>query len=79
MKVTLKLFASLRRYLPEGHNGVSCTLELSDGAKVEDVFNKLNIAENQPQIILVNGLFCGSDQDLKEADILSVFPPVAGG
>jgi molybdopterin converting factor small subunit len=32
-----------------------------------------------PKIILVNGVHGKNDQVLKEGDVVSIFPPVAGG
>ena len=47
--------------------------------RVQDILGKLKIPEEMPKIILVNGVHGKRDQVLKEGDILSVFPPVAGG
>lgn len=79
MKVKLKLFATLRDYLPEGNDGHSCTLELSENTKVSDLFNQINIPAEIPKITLINGLQKDPDEILKDGDTLSVFPPVAGG
>ena len=41
MKVKLKLFATFREYLPEGNDGQSIMLELSDSTKVESVLDSM--------------------------------------
>ena len=79
MKIEVKLFATLRDYLPEGSGRFSCKMEIEDSSRVEDILSKLNIPEEMPKIILVNGVHGKKEQVLKEGDILSVFPPVAGG
>jgi sulfur carrier protein len=79
MKVKLKLFATLRDYLPEDNDGHSCTLELPDNTAVNDVLNQIQIPKDIPKIVLINGLQKSPEEKLKDGDTLSVFPPVAGG
>jgi molybdopterin converting factor small subunit len=79
MKVKLKLFATFRDYLPEGNDGHSIILELSDDTKVNNVLEQLKLPKDIPKIILVNGIQKTADETLKEGDTLSVFPPIAGG
>jgi sulfur carrier protein len=47
--------------------------------RIQDILSKLNIPEEMPKIILVNGVHGKNDQVLKEGDVVSIFPPVAGG
>ena len=79
MKIEVKLFATLRDYLPKGSSLFSCTMEIAQGTRVSDVLSTLHIPEDLSKIILVNGIHGKVDQILKEGDVLSVFPPVAGG
>jgi molybdopterin converting factor small subunit len=79
MEIEVKLFATLRDYLPPGSSRFSCRLEIAEAASVEEVLNRLAIPEDTPKIILLNGIHAGKDHPLKEGDVLSVFPPVAGG
>jgi molybdopterin converting factor small subunit len=79
MEIEVKLFATLRDYLPPGSSRFSCRLEVVDATRVEEVITRLGIPEDTPKIILVNGIHAGKDHPLKEGDVLSVFPPVAGG
>lgn len=78
MKVEIKLFATLRKYIQENEGGTR-TLELPDIYKVQDVLDMLKIPEDFPKIILVNGIQKGFDDALQDGDTLSVFPPIAGG
>jgi molybdopterin converting factor small subunit len=41
--------------------------------------NKLGIKEDEVALIIVNGRHSNVDRIMKEGDILSLFPPVAGG
>ena len=79
MEIEVKLFATLRDYLPKGSGRFSCKMEVDGYTRVQDVLLKLKIPEEMPKIILVNGIHGKNDQILKDGDILSVFPPVAGG
>ncbi|MFQ5666692.1 MAG: MoaD/ThiS family protein [Candidatus Binatia bacterium] len=80
MKIELRLFASLRKKLPPGSPRGKCTLELPNGATVDHVLVRMGIPHEGAQMILVNG---DHDRDfhrtLSDGDILSIFPPVAGG
>ncbi len=44
-----------------------------------DVINELDIFEEDVAILLVNGRDGEFDQELREGDVVSVFPPVGGG
>jgi molybdopterin converting factor small subunit len=79
MEVKVKLFATLRDYLPKGSDGKSCQMEIDEKMTIEQIITQLKIPEEIPKIILVNGLQGSMDQTLKEGDVLSIFPPVAGG
>ncbi len=79
MEIEVKLFATLRDYLPDGSGRFSCKMEIEGPTRVQDVLLKLRIPEEMPKIILINGIHGKKDQVLKEGDVLSVFPPVAGG
>jgi len=79
MEIEVKLFATLRDYLPKGSNRFSCKLEVDSQTRVQDILLKLKIPEEMPKIILVNGIHGKQDQILEEGDVLSIFPPVAGG
>jgi len=79
MEIEVKLFATLRDYLPKGSDRFSCKLVLDGRARVKDILSKLKISDDIPKIILVNGVHGKIDQVLKEGDVVSIFPPVAGG
>jgi len=79
MQVKVKLFATLRDYLPKDCDGRSCLMDIDEKTTIEQIISTFNIPEEIPKIILVNGLNGTMDQTLKEGDELSIFPPVAGG
>ncbi len=79
MEIEVKLFATLRDYLPKGSGRFSCRMEIGGHTRVQEILTKLNIPEEIPKIILINGVHGKKEQVLKEGDVLSIFPPVAGG
>lgn len=79
MKIEVKLFANLRDYLPPGSDKFTCALELDEGTTVGQVLTRLKIPESTPTIVLVNGIHRKVEDVLYPGDVLSVFPPVAGG
>jgi molybdopterin converting factor small subunit len=79
MEIEIKLFATLRDYLPAGSGQYSCKLKVNSTDTVRDVLKRLKIPDEIPKIILVNGVHANFERVLKGGDVLSVFPPVAGG
>jgi molybdopterin converting factor small subunit len=79
MEIEIKLFATLREYLPKGSGRFSCKMEVEGSTRVQDILLRLKIPEQIPKIILINGVHGKKEQTLKEGDVVSIFPPVAGG
>jgi len=79
MKLEVKLFANFREFLPPGAEKYTCWLELEEGASIGQVLQKLKIPDDIPMIALVNGLHRTFEDLLEPGDVLSIFPPVAGG
>ncbi|MFH1758399.1 MAG: MoaD/ThiS family protein, partial [Pseudomonadota bacterium] len=79
MKVEVKLFANFREYLPPGSDKHACLLDLDEGTTLNHVLEKLKIPTTIPMLLLVNGIHKKGEDVLQPGDVLSVFPPVAGG
>ncbi len=79
MRVEVKLFANFREFLPPGSEKYSCWLEAEEGTTIAQMLDKLHIPESIPMITLVNGVYRNFEDPLSPGDVLSVFPPVAGG
>jgi sulfur-carrier protein len=79
MKIEVKLFGNFQQYLPIKNDKYSCPLELEEGTNIGQVIEKLKIPNTHPMIILVNGIHRKVEEPLQEGDVLSIFPPVAGG
>jgi len=74
MKVTVKLFASLRK-----DRFAAADLDYPEGATVGHILASLHITEEEAAIIFVNARHGGPDSPLKEGDLVAIFPPVGGG
>jgi len=79
MKIEVKLFANFREFLPPGSDKYSCFLEVEEGTTIGHVLEKLKISPSLPMITLVNGVHRQLTDPLSPGDVLSIFPPVAGG
>jgi len=68
--------------LPPGTSRHRREIKVDDGTTVQDVINEYHIPPDRAHIVLVNGVFVCEDKTqhiLKEQDVLSIWPPVAGG
>jgi len=79
VKVEVALFATLAAYLPAAGGGDSVTLDLPDGTTVGQVIESLEIPADLDCLRVVNGRDAPPEQVLSDGDVLSVFPPLAGG
>jgi molybdopterin converting factor small subunit len=79
MKIEVKLFAHFRDFLPKGSDRFSCTMNLDSSKRVGDIIQRLKLPKNSSKIILLNGRHTKESDPIKDGDVLSVFPPVAGG
>jgi len=79
LKIEVRLFADLVRFLPPGSRQNPATLEIEKGVTVDDVLNRLGISSKITNIVMVNGVHGGRAMPLKDGDVVSVFLPLAGG
>ena len=83
MKITLKLFASLAEYLPQGAFRNAIDIEVPEDISPNAVIDRYRVPREMAHLVLVNGVFAyQEDRDsalLKEGDHLAIWPPVAGG
>lgn len=76
MRVTVKLFGPLRQRLPVGSRNAA--LEVADGTTVDDLAVRLGI-EEEPAVVCVNDQETHRSRRLHEGDVVTFFPPLAGG
>ena len=79
VSVTLKLFATFRRYWPSGDQTDARTVEVPPGARVGDLLARFGVPMDESAVILVNGRTGAPEHVLKDGDVVAVFPSMAGG
>jgi sulfur carrier protein ThiS len=83
MRITLKLFAALGKYLPPEAHKNQTEMEVPDGATPLDVMGLVGVPPEMAHLVLINGAFVAppqrGDKQLAEGDSLAMWPPVAGG
>lgn len=83
MKVNVKLYAFLSRYLPAGAVQNRIELEVPEGTTPRDIMVKLNVPEGACRLVLINGVYVVPSERathaLEDGDTLAAWPPVAGG
>ena len=77
--VEVKLYASLRSYLPKGKRNEALAISLSDDVSLEQLYAYLNISLKEVVVALVNGLAKADNYILQNSDKIDVFPSIAGG
>jgi molybdopterin converting factor small subunit len=78
IEVRVRLFADLRRYLPDGVNGPFCC-RLPAGATVESVLRQIGIAPGQQITAGLNGRLAQRTTAVADGDALDLFSPMEGG
>lgn len=84
MKITVKLYASLREYLPKKTNNYKISLNVDNELSVTDILESLNVPDDSIHLVLLNGVYLNDEErkvkySLKDSDTIAVWPPVAGG
>jgi sulfur carrier protein ThiS len=83
VNITLKMYASLAKYLPPDAERNVVAIEIADGASVHEVIDRFHVPREAAHLVLVNGVYVPpEDRDgpaFTEGDVLAVWPPVAGG
>ena len=83
MKMYIELYASLMKYLPPGNSRFRREIKVEDSLILNRLIERYHISTQEAHIVLVNGQFvCDGDREqraLQEGDVVSIWPPVAGG
>jgi len=83
MKITLKLYATLSDYLPDGalHNAIE--VDVPERTSPSHVIDRYQLPPKLAHLVLINGIFTPpGERDtmvLRDGDTLAIWPPIAGG
>jgi len=83
VKITVKLFAVLGRYLPSEAVAHAVQIEVNEGISALQVLERFGVPPAKIHLVLLNGVYLHPDERtqpiIQKGDTLSVWPPVAGG
>ena len=79
MKIEVRVFATLRKYVPELGVGEPKTAELPEGATFEDLREILGLPLEEIKVIMRNGLQTDMDEIIEDGDRIAYVPAVGGG
>ncbi len=79
INVKVRVYASLKEYLPELGHGESAEVTMPPGATIETLLDKLGIPRSEVKLCYVGGLYREQSYALREDDEVALFPPVGGG
>jgi len=79
MKVVVRLYATLRQFVPGSRTGEPLTIEAKDNLTVSGLLEHLGIPADVTKVVFVNGKQRDRDHVLQDGDEVAMFPPIAGG
>ena len=79
MKVKVKLYATLVKYVGGSIMHEPLEVDVSETATLNELYDKLAIPRDEVKTAFVNSVIRPPDYTLKEGDDIGVFPPVGGG
>ena len=82
MQIQLKLFASLRDCLPDPNKSI-LDIDVDSEIAISDLIERYNIPADSVHLVLINGVYVTpedfSKTQMKEGDVVAMWPPIAGG
>lgn len=75
VKIQLKLYATLRKYMP----GDDDEINIEPGSSVSDILKQIGIPATEAKLVFINGKRGAVDTVLEGGERLGIFPPVGGG
>lgn len=79
MKITIKLLATYREYLPEGTTGNQIEINVAPNTSPQNILDMYSLPPLPESVILVNGKSPKLSQALVEGDEVCIFSAIAGG
>ena len=83
MKLTVKLYATLSKYLPDDATDHATVMDVADSSTPYNILDHFKVPRESAKLIFLNGLYVTPEERsqpvFKEGDTLAIWPPVAGG
>ena len=79
MKIKVRLYGGLKLLFRKKENEEDYCFVLNEDYTLEELINFLSLS-GKTLIVIINGVVCNDTKvKLKDGDIVSFFPPIAGG
>jgi sulfur carrier protein ThiS len=83
MKMYIEFYAGLMKYLPPGNARFRREVTVEDSLLLSRLIEQYHISPEEAHLVLVDGHFVNPEDRphrvLTEGDVVSIWPPVAGG
>ena len=79
MQVEVRVFATLRRYLPELGIGEPKIVLVEPGTTLDQLRDRLGLPDDEVKVIMVNNLQADPEDLVNDGDRITYIPAVAGG
>jgi sulfur-carrier protein len=79
MKIEVKLFATLARFMPDKDIQKFWIFDIEENTSIDDLLKKKNIPLDEIKMIFLNGVHAKGSEILKDKDRVGIFPPIGGG
>jgi len=84
MEIELKLFMMFKKYGPPDQVDGRSRMQIQPETRFVDVLHTISMPVEEDKIIVINGIShkqCDAvnELEIKEGDIVAIFPPIAGG
>ena len=83
MKIKLKLFVSLKPYLPSSAKGNEADIGVMESDTPQGVLERYNVPLEMAHLWMLNGVYLNPEERtqavMKDGDTLAIWPPIAGG
>lgn len=79
MRVEVRVFATLRRYLPDLGIGEARVMDVPDGTTLDEIREILGLPAEEIKVIIVNHLQAEPEDLAADGDRITYIPAVAGG
>jgi len=73
--LTVRLFASLRKYAPETFDRGTGTVDIEEGSSISDIIAALDIPPDRVKMIMKNGIVASREDTTFPGDRVALFPP----
>jgi sulfur carrier protein ThiS len=79
MKITVKVYGTLTKYLPDYNHAKGLELEFPDPVDAAALIDHLGIPRSNVGMVSVNGQPASADDPFPDQAVVQVFQPIFGG